>query len=73
MGLDAGRLTPTSVCDDHGVNPMPKSLTVAALAGLLALAACSAPLLQNDASGGPGSNTPQASAVAGRAATGQFQ
>ncbi len=52
---------------------MPKSLTVAALAGLLALAACSGPLLQNDASSGPGSNTPQASAVAGQATTGQFQ
>lgn len=45
----------------------------AALAGLLALAACAQPLLANDASSGPGSNTAAASAVSGRATTGQFQ
>lgn len=45
----------------------------AALAGLLTLAACAQPLLANDASSGPGSNTAAASAVSGRAVTGQFQ
>ncbi len=53
---------------------VPPSLRAgAALACLLALAACNGPLLEHDASQGPGSNTPQASAVAGRATTGQFQ
>ena len=47
---------------------------LAAAAAIATLAACSGPLLTNDAAGsGPADNSPQAQAVHGRAMTGQFQ
>ena len=44
-----------------------------ALACLLAVAACAGPLLEHDASQGPGSDSAAASAVRGRAMTAQTQ